>query len=236
MLVLRSALVGLTALCMLACNSTSDADTHAQLESDAAVQDVTHDVPSREQNAAVPDAAVPDIAVPDGEPDTIGGSWRDGGLGGPFDAAVCALPEETSDPPPDCIAPCMWAVMKSCHLSKCCVVDDSVGAYHKLCDHRGVLDISASFGGMSGEVVYAADGSFCYRSSAQGVPGGSGGSVAFKNGKGEIFAVMEWLPSSGGDDLRRVSCSGEVFNLNLAQPKCAPWTHHCEPGKCPDQP
>ena len=227
---------------MLSCNSTSDADARARLERDATVQDVAHDVHSREPDSSVPDSAVPDIVVvdttaPDSPPDTADGMRRDAGPSGPFDAAVCALPEETGDPPPDCIAPCMWTVLKSCHLSRCCVFD-SAGAYYKKCDRQGVLSISASFGGTYNQIVYAADGSRCYSASAQGVPGGgSTGSVTFSNGKGEPFAVMEWVPSVDGGDVRKVSCAGKVYNVDLAQPKCAPWTNEdCVAGMCPDQP
>ena len=154
----RTGLVGLTALFMLACNSPSDVDTRARLERDATVQDVTHDVHSPDHDAAVPDSTmpdstmldstVPDTAAPDSPPDTTDGSRRDAGPSGPFDAAVCALPEEPGDPPPDCIAPCIWTVMKTCRVSKCCVVQ-SVGAYTRKCDRQGVLDISATLAGLT---------------------------------------------------------------------------------------
>ena len=97
----RTGLAGSAALFMLACNSTSDADASARLERDATVQDA---------QSHQHDSAASDTAVPDSRMHTAGNSRRDAGPSGPFDAPVCALPEETGDPPPDCIAPCMWAV------------------------------------------------------------------------------------------------------------------------------
>ena len=162
---------------------------------------------------------------------------RDAGPSGPFDAAVCGLPEESGDPPPDCIAPCMWQVMKECHLSRCCVIHEPFPGATFRCDAKGVQQVSARGPGMTGasNATYYPDGSLCYQLVAAG---GTFASPIFNyvDGANRAFATMQWVSSAidGGEPTQRVTCSGQVFDVIPSQLKCAPWTRlECAPGTCP---
>ena len=169
------------------------------------------------------------------------------------------LPPDTSSPsdagampPPDCVAPCVWELIKNCLPSGPCFAEigpESLARVGQSCSETGNwLDLwfigTPPFSNGYAHTIFADDRS-CYGVALNiprylpGSPIVLGASRSWTDANVSVVASQP-LTASGLGPVRCVS-TGESFSVNSAAPHCEPWraavdaadgNFGCSPGCC----
>jgi hypothetical protein len=174
---------------------------------------------------------MPDASISDGSTVHDAASSWDGSHVS-FDAGACTdAAADPGDPPPDCIAPCVWELMKNCRLSSCCGRQIEYGVpsapfptTDQQCDDQGVL-IDSQYPFHASDVYAYRRGVLCYSIHS------TYGSNVFLPVKWE--GAMGQLIATESPDGTSYDCNGTSYTVDGTQPKCAPWLGAtCAPGTC----
>jgi len=174
-------------------------------------------------NGSAVDAAGSDARTTDASRDAAPDANRDAGR----DALTCdpnhfPIITDAGTPPPDCIPPCLWEMLKNC---------PPLGAPGVPDYERDVIRDQFCRGCGCSNDVYA-NGCFCYRKGTSGVPPScSMLATTWSDAKGNVATSYYGIIYCGGvrapDCLNTPStCDVLVpgsYRADLSQPHCAPW-------------